>query len=535
MCRATEDLTRPPDSTTLSMDLLAERPGREAPNRRFLSLAVLVLLVFGLIQIRWGTVVAEGGGLGFDGQIYAAIAQDLPGAITQGRLTPYSVQRIVPSTIVYVTLSVLGVATGPREVRLAFALYNLALLVLTVVVWERIAREVGLGSRGRWLGFILLFVNLANLRLPFHYAPLTDTTAFALGALLVYFYLRGNRPGMLAVLVLGAFTWRSFIWLGSALFVLPRRPLEARAPSRPPSRAVLVAGALAFAASVSLYGLGRAPRLVALLSGILVIAYLLIVASGLLGHPALVRASLYRGAPLRLGVLVLAGVAVLVLMLWLLPSASASAPLGDLVGQLYPFRRFFLPRVGRSVAAPALFVVNNARYFGMVVPLLVLFWPRCGRSAHRLGLGMTVYLAAHLLLAANPESRQNIDGLTGAVLVLVLAAEPQLRSARFFAVVAAGAIAISTVWFPGNYVGALGLQGRMDGISRGYGSALPWGHPVFVRQALYVAALGVAVWLVRRPGTAVRSSSTVTPDAAEDERRSRAARPDGAGAAVLSD
>src|SRR5712691_2900497 len=193
---------------------------REAPHYRFLAIAILILLTFGLVQIRWGTVVPENGGLGFDGQIYAAIAQDPPGAISDGRLTPYSVQRIVPSAIVYCALSVAGVSKGTREVRLAFALYNLSLLILTVVIWERIGREARLGSRGRWLGFILLFINLANLRLPFHYAPLTDTTAFALGALLVYFYVRGNRPGVLAVLVLGAFTWRSFIWLGSALFVL---------------------------------------------------------------------------------------------------------------------------------------------------------------------------------------------------------------------------------------------------------------------------------------------------------------------------
>ena len=133
----------------------------------------------------------------------------------------------------------------------------------------------------------------------------------------------------------------------------------------------------------------------------------------------------------RVGILVLAGAVALGAMLLLLPSASTSAPLGDLVGQLYPFRRFFLPRVGRSVAAPALFLVNNARYYGMAIPLLVLLWPRFREATHRLGLGMTVYLLAHLLLAANPESRQNIDGLTAIVLALVLAAEPHFSGFHF--------------------------------------------------------------------------------------------------------
>ena len=79
---------------------------------------------------------------------------------------------------------------------------------------------------------------------------------------------------------------------------------------------------------------------------------------------------------------------------------------------------------------------------------------------------MTVYLLAHLLLAANPESRQNIDGLTAIVLALVLAAEPHLRTARYLVVVTAGALAISTVWFPGNYVGALGLQAQLEDLAR---------------------------------------------------------------------
>ncbi len=487
---------------------------REHPRYRFLGIAIPILLTLGLVQIRWGTVVPENGGLGYDGQLYAGIAQDLPGLISGGGLTPYSVQRIVPSAIVYCALSVAGVSKGTREVLLAFALYNLSLLILTVVIWERIGTVVRLGDRGLWLGFILLFVNLANLRLPFHYAPLTDTTAFALGALLVYFYLRGNRPGVLAVLVLGAFTWRSFIWLGSALFVLPRRPLEARTPSRRFSRVIVLVGAMAYAASLPLYGLALGPRgFVAVLSSSLVLAYFLIVASGLLNNPELLRPSTYRGTPSRLGILVLAGGVVLGAMLLLLPSASANAPIGDLVGLIYPFRRFFLPRVGRAVAAPALFLVNNTRYFGIAIPLLVFAWPRFCQATHRLGFGMTVYILAHLLLAANPESRQNIDGLPATVLALVLAGEPHLRTSRYFAVVAAGALATSTVWFPGNYVGALGLQTQMESLARVYGSlAALTAHPVFLRQALYVGALAVAVWFVSRPKPAARSvaSSTAT-------------------------
>ena len=478
---------------------------REAPHYRFLAIAILILLTFGLIQIRWGTVVPENGGLGFDGQVYAAIAQDLPGAISGGRLTPYSVQRIVPSTIVYCALSLLGIPKGTREVLPAFAVYNLSILILTVVLWERIGREARLGSRGLWLGFILLFINLANLRLPFHYAPLTDTTAFTLGALLVYLYLRGNRPGVLAVLVLGAFTWRSFIWLGSALFVLPHRPLEVRTPSRRFSRVILLVGAMAYAAGVSLYGLALGPPgLVAALSSSLVLAFFLIVAFGLLNNPELLRPSAYRGMASRLGILVLAGGAVLGAMLWLLPSTAANASTGDLVGQIYPFRRFFLPRVGRAVAAPALFLVNNTRYYGIAIPLLVFIWPRFCQAAHRLGVGMTVYLLAHLLLAANPESRQNIDGLTATVLALVLAGEPHLRTSRYFAVVTAGALATSTVWLPGNYVGALGLQAEMERLADVYGSVAAFhvAHPVFLRQALYVGALAVAIGIERHFVTA---------------------------------
>jgi hypothetical protein len=489
-------------SSSPSSSVVSAAPAlREAPHYRFLGIALPILLTLGLVQIRWGTVVPENGGLGFDGQTYAAIAQDLPGLISRGGLTPYTVQRIVPSTIVYGALTLFGLPKGAHEVRLAFAFYNLSLLLLTVAIWERIGREARLGDRGLWLGFILLFINLANLRLPFYYAPLTDTTAFTLGALLVYFHLRGYRWGVLAVLVLGAFTWRSFIWLGSALLVFPRRLLEAAAPARRPSRVGLLIGAVACAAGASLYVLARAPRLVAALSGSLVLAYLLIVASGLLKHPALIRASTYRGTLSRLGLLALAAGVALGVMLLLLPSASLSASPGDLLGQLYPFRRFFLPRVSRSVAAPALFLVNNARYFGMAIPLLVVVWPRFCQAAHRLGLGMTVYLLAHLLLAANPESRQNIDGLTATVLALVLAAEPHLWTARSFAVVSAGAVAVSTVWFPGNYAGALGLQTQMEGLARVYASlaASSIAHPVFLRQALYVGALAVAVWLAGRP------------------------------------
>jgi len=81
------------------------------------------------------------------------------------------------------------------------------LLTLLAYVWCLIARELDIGMRGKWLGFVALFVNFAVLKQAGYYPVLTDVPAYALGALTLLFYLKRSTIGLA---ILGSLTTNLF-------------------------------------------------------------------------------------------------------------------------------------------------------------------------------------------------------------------------------------------------------------------------------------------------------------------------------------
>lgn len=480
------------------------------------SLALALIAAVGLVQIGWGTRIAGNEGPGYDGRLYASLAQDLPESLARGSLDAYSVQRIVPSAILWVALRSLGCSASDDGVQLAFALYNLLLLLVSGGLWWVVADDLDLSAAGRWLGFSLLFLNLANLRLPFHYSPLTDTTAFVLGALLVLFHLRRNNVGLLATLVLGAFTWRSLFLLGSLLFLFPRRPLSGKPlfPSRLGVNTRLFLGL--YAAGMVAQSLAPPGPLLGALSLAVPVAYVSSLALGLLDDQEFARSSGYSTGLWRPVVLAIAFVAILKLMLGLAPHAGGpTQSLLELARGAYPMRDFILDGVvRRGVAAPATPLINHTRYFGIAVPLALLLWRPVCRASHGLGVGMTAFVGAHLLMGVSPESRQLIDGFFGFVLVVVLAAEHRNWSRRVLWLTAALGFFASTVWLPVNYPGVAESPGVFGRAARRLALLLldRSRGAMFLRQTAVVSVLFIVLWLASRVRPPVQPGPTGSGD-----------------------
>jgi hypothetical protein len=83
------------------------------------------------------------------------------------------------------SFQILGIAKpSDRDIINGFRAYNLALLILAVVIWQKITEEMKLSPLGRWAAYIGLFVNVFVLKLYFYRPVFTDQTAFVLGVLL---------------------------------------------------------------------------------------------------------------------------------------------------------------------------------------------------------------------------------------------------------------------------------------------------------------------------------------------------------------
>ncbi|HYP54502.1 MAG TPA: hypothetical protein VEQ42_13215, partial [Pyrinomonadaceae bacterium] len=193
----------------------------ESPRSVNVSMAAAVLVV-GVANILWAEQLTINRGFGWDGLWYSAWARDFYHHVFVERVPDYYVQRVLPSAFVHYGMRLLGAARTDANIILAFHVYNLALLALSAYVWGLAADRLGVGTKGKWLGFVFLFFSYAILKNNFYHAVLTDTTAFALGVLMFYFFLRDSRAGLLFVLAAGGFVWPTTPHMAAILFAFPR-------------------------------------------------------------------------------------------------------------------------------------------------------------------------------------------------------------------------------------------------------------------------------------------------------------------------
>jgi hypothetical protein len=422
-------------------------------------------------------------------------------------------QRVVAPGSVYLGTRAFGLPRDDAHIVEAFAIYNLLLLMATVVVWRGIARAAGLRAAGLWLGFLLLFVNFANLRMPYYYPVLTDTTAFFLGAVLVYFYLRASAVGMLAAMAVGAFSWPSFLAIGGLLYLFPRTPLgPPRSPRRPWHLVVGAVAAACFLVQLFLtiiddvYPRPDAVRPVSLdllgLSLPLTLAYIVVVAAGMLGHANLARLRTYRVPAFRLT----SWLMLLLAVRWMVGTLARGSPPLDLQGFLWQMTQ-------QSIIEPLLFLVAPAIYFGVVVLVALVCWRRFCRATHDLGVGMTLFMCAILAQNLTTESRQIMHGLAALVLVAVLAIEGARWPRWGGGLIVVLALFGSKVWFGINHHGFCGKSPTSTYPSQYYFMNLgPWiSREMFLRQGLLVATAGLLVLLILRRARRLAPDEDETP------------------------
>jgi hypothetical protein len=475
---------------------------RRRADWAFLVIALSLVTAFGLAQIAWGERLSPGRGLGWDGRFYARMAQDFPRVVFEEGLDAYRLQRVVTPGVVYLGMRAFGLPRDDAHVVDAFAVYNLLLLLATVVVWRGIVRAAGLGEGALWLGFLLLFANFANLKMPYYYPVLTDTTAVFLGALLVYFHLRDSTAGMLGVMAVGAFSWPSFLVLGGLLFLFPRTSLGPPQAPRRPWHLVAGGAAAAFLVVHLLLTAGdvlpprpdsvRPPSLDRLVYSVpLSMAYIVVVAASLLGHADLLRLRTYRVPAFRLAA-------------WLALLLASRLVVGTLARGRGPldFQGFLWQVTHQSIIEPGLVVVAAAVYLGLVALIALVCWRRFCRAAHHLGVGMTLFVCAILAQSLTTEPRQVVHGLAALVLVTVSAVEGVRWPAWGRWLLVALALFGSKVWFGINHEGFAGKDKTWSYPAQYYFMNLgPWmERETFRVQGLLAVAAGLLVLVVMRRG-----------------------------------
>jgi hypothetical protein len=391
-------------------------PGKDAraayPTRLLVFASIGTFLALSACFAFFGPRIPVADGTGWDGQAYAAMAEDFSGTLHSKRLTTYHLARFFPSIFVGGILAASGIHPAVAAIVNTFALANLVLLVVAAALWQQTCTHAGFKATTTWLGFVFLFVNFTSLRDAYFYPVATDYFAFFFGISALWCYVRSRRLMLWLVTVASFFTWPSAFLVNAALLAFPisgikREPLpEPSASLRAADRGLRFSGFVLFAAIAYYiaYIDPQPPHLPGALTidrALLPISFALCLAyAAWLARSASVLPVLRIRAVSLTGVLAFAGAFALHLFVeaWLSQYASAAAPAPSMFVLISRWL------VETSIARPLLFAVAHVIWWGPWVVLFIAWLPRVFHFSGRYpGLHVCVFLFAAFFFGS--ESR----------------------------------------------------------------------------------------------------------------------------------
>lgn len=418
-------------------------------NRRVNLLLVIAAFVIALLGYLSPDKIDINGGFGWDGILYGELAQNFYERLKD--VKPYFMQRILPSALIYYALRLFSIEPINANVIHAFGILNVFLITLMAYVWGLVADELKIGVRGKWLGFIGLFLNYGVLKWASYYSVLTDIPGYALGLFLLYFHLIRSSGGLIITTAVGAFTWPTSTYLGILLLLFSRKSSDRQDILPVPYRLNTV---IALAVVIYMYwvihpllrfpeqesiklGINE-PLVPALgLSVVVSLVYLFlsshrVLADGKLFSPAVLlpylkEKTFYISIALLMAIRFLQGLLVQ----------------GKAVGLELSLEIV----VWCSIIQPGSFLVNHVMFFGPIVILAIFLWDQICQIVHEHGVGLTLCITLGVMMGLLSESRGLFNFFPFFIPFIVKAADSLTWQPLHYWLFAFASVLISKVWF----------------------------------------------------------------------------------------
>jgi hypothetical protein len=482
---------------------------------------IVVMLLGGIASLLWGERLPVGDGLGWDGQNYAAWAKDFNKSIFVDKVNDYYVQRIAPSAVVHFGTKQLlrpfyshhqihDILAQNKNIILAFGIYNLALLVLSVWIWGRIADHLAMTNLGKWFGFCALFVNYAIAKSNTYQPVILDTSAFFLGLLMFHFFLKRNSWGLLAVIIISGFTWPTMPVMAALLLVLPRpdRELSPAPVTSATTRLISMGLAVLVTLGVGLLfvylvrhnvmqGWDRA-EMVRINFALLHVSIAATLAYIFVGFRQVLNDGHLFNLPSIIRIIQWKWVAATLVVLFL--QRIAYHRLQGPLPSIWQFSDFIWYTFISSLSEPFIFLVAHAVYYGPIILLLAIFWrPFCERASS-LGVGFKLFVILNLALSICPQSRYQIPAVAAFAIVMVWIVDGWRLNRWQLAFWVLLSLLYSKVWYTFN-TGPMNPTGMASLLSfplqHFFMNSGPWmSHSMYLVQGAVVLATLVALLIM---------------------------------------
>ncbi len=379
--------------------------------------------VYFILSFLFAEKLQANNGLGWDGLRYADLAKNL---LDSKELDSYMIMRIIPSAWVHIVFKLFSIEFTPQNIIGGFEALNLFSILLGTYFTKRVMEHFDIQPMLQLIGLMLLLVNYAVLNFTIYYPVMTDSAGFALGAALLYFYVRKETLNVWLVSLLGFFTWPTVGFLGIILIIFPLNEKLENAEDKSSTFKGYIIPAIAF-----LY--------------VVIVGYYLVYKSDDF-KPMAYTLPLDRAlAPLSIIAL---GLTVLWWSLWIknFPffsiqylkekiSLSGVVSVASLVFTFLLFKnlkelpasenfnQFILtrPQIVLGLVKPFIVLVSHTNYFGAVLILLIVLHRTVQKQLRQLGLGFVLAILFNLMLfGIVSESRSLINLLPWFVVMLIV-------------------------------------------------------------------------------------------------------------------
>jgi hypothetical protein len=375
---------------------------------------------------------------------FGPMAADFYGALKE--ISQYRLQRLLPSAMLYHLYWTIGVPFSAQSIVTGYILLNVAALAGGSFVWGRIADHLGMSQSAKWLGGIALIGNFAALKMLSYYPVLMDGSAFLLGLMALYSWLRGRTLLLHVITVITIFAWQTAWIFCVPLLIFGRRE---RAASGEGNRMLAAAAgglsAIVFVAVLLVHPAIRSSP------AILIEPYTAISVCIACAWLAFGVRELVQAFPLRSVVqdshrtLINCGATVFtVALIALILNKTPSAPNEYSMS----FAEQLPDLLSRAIQHPGIFALCLVIYFGPVASLALWRWRSVSQLAASMGPGMLIFLGMSLAMALDSESRHLVFvfPFVVALTIKVLDARPIAPATVLWFL--ALSLALSRVWLP---------------------------------------------------------------------------------------
>jgi hypothetical protein len=408
---------------------------------------LLVLSGLGL----FGEKIPVNNQTGWDGKHYANLTINFQTLAAQKQIDSYQYQRILTPAVIHYTAKLVDIPLTSNNIVRVFSYYNLVLILCAALLFFKLSTFLKLTIPTEIIGFSILFLNVFILKNTPYYPVLTDTTAFFMGFLVVYFYLT-NKPMLLyCTILLGQFCY--------PLFLIASFPLALNIRSNSFSlmfKDIPVYKILAIVTITIIcfgwYQLLVVPNTVlpkytmelnTLLLPISIIGVCLYAWRSL---SAIQLVTLTNGNPSPLWPTIGKGLGII--FFWLLTTFFVTQI--SIPEEVFTPMVFIYNLLQQCIANPFVFVVAHITYIGPGLILVLLFYTSFLKTVVNLGDSAIGYFIIISCLSIGSETRQFIHFLPFMVIVLLISLNSYTISIKQAILFLGLSLLASKCWFPIN-------------------------------------------------------------------------------------